>query len=262
MDNVIDKIISVAQVQTHLKIAGQGSPLVFFHGMGLADLCLPFHLQLAQDFTLYAPDHPGFGLSTAPDSFDSLEDFIIHYADLLDILGLKQVTLVGHSLGGWLAAEFASFFPERVKNLVLISAGGLRVANAPIVDVFALSPEQLAMVCFYDLSSAMVLASQRDLSNMKKLMLQDYKERTMVAKIAWQLGYSPKLAGRLRRITAKTLVIWGKDDQLVPLAHAEAYCQAITGAKLALLNECGHMPPLEQVEQVVQLIKDFTKEQA
>lgn len=262
MDNVTDKFITVANVKTRIKIAGQGEAIVFLHGMAMADLWLPFHQQLANSFTLYAPDHPGFGLSDNPEWFDTMEDFVIHYIDLLNNLDLSSVTLVGHSLGGWIAAELASFFPERVKKLVLIAPSGLRLTKAPITDIFARSPEQLAMLCFKDISKAMIVAGQRDMSNMKKLFLQDYRERTMVAKLAWSLGYNPKLLPRLRRVSSPTLVIWGKDDQLISTAYGEAYTSAITGAKLALLDDCGHMPIVEQTEQTIDLIKEFvTKEQ-
>lgn len=257
MSNVIEKTLSISNVETHLKIAGQGSPILFLHGMGLANLWLPFHTDLANNYSVYAPDHPGFGLSSNPEWFDSMEDFIIHYVELIEALNLKGVNLIGHSLGGWIAAEIASFFPDRINKLVLISAGGLRVPNAPITDIFALSPEQLARVCFEDLSKAMVVASQRDMSNMQKLILQDYRERTMVAKIAWKLGYNPKLARRLRRASMPSLVIWGKNDNIVSTAYAESYCNLLPNAKLALIDKCGHIPLVEQHEQTVKLISEF-----
>lgn len=258
--DILKKFITIADVKTSIRIAGQGQAIVFLHGMGLSDLWLNFHEKLAKSFTLYAPDHPGFGLSDNPEHFDSMEDFILHYVDLFRALELSSVTLVGHSLGGWIAAEIASFFPHLIKNLILISPGGLRIANSPMIDLFALSPEQLAMLCFYDLSKTMEIASQRDLSDMKKLALQDYRERTMVAKIAWQLGYSPKLERRLRRISCPSLIIWGKDDQLVPSTYGEAYKNAVPNAKLELLDNCGHVPVVEQVDKTVDLIKNFLKE--
>lgn len=255
--DILKKFITVADIKTSIKISGQGQAVVFFHGMGMSDLWLTFHEKLAESFTLYAPDHPGFGLSDKAEEFDSMEDFILHYVDLFGALDLSSVNLVGHSLGGWIAAELASFFPQIVKNLVLIAPSGLRIAKNPIVDVFALSPEQLAMICFNDLSKAMEVMSQRDMSDMKKLALQDYRERTMVAKLAWTLGYSPKLEKRLRRISSPSLIIWGKDDQLISSAYGEAYKNAIPNAKLALLDDCGHVPVVEQVDKTVDLIKDF-----
>ncbi len=257
MSNVIEEFISISNVETHLKIAGQGSPLLYLHGLGLSNLWLPFHQALAEHYKVYAPDHPGFGLSSNPDWFDSMEDFIIHYVELLDVLNLSSINLVGHSLGGWIAAEIASFFPDRINKLVLIAAGGLRVAGSPITDIFALSPELLPMVCFEDPNKAMVIASQRDMSNIQKLILQDYRERTMAAKLAWKLGYNPKLARRLRRACMPTLIVWGKNDKIVSTAHAQQYCNLIPNAKLAIIDECGHVPIVEQSEQTTNLILEF-----
>ncbi|MBI4854847.1 MAG: alpha/beta hydrolase [Acidobacteria bacterium] len=257
VDMAEKKFITINDVKTHIKTAGKGQAIVFLHGMGLSDLWLDFHQELAKDFLLYAPDHPGFGLSDNPEYFDSMEDFILHYVDLFTALNLNSVTLVGHSLGGWIGAEIASFFPQLIKKLVLISPSGLRIANSPIADIFALSAEQLAMLCFNDISKVMVVAAQRDRSDMKKLFLQDYRERTMVAKLAWTLGYSPKLERRLRRISSPTLIIWGKEDQLISTAYAQAYKNAINGSSLAIIDDCGHVPIVEQTEQTINLIKEF-----
>jgi pimeloyl-ACP methyl ester carboxylesterase len=255
MNALTEKFITVADVETHLRVGGNGEPLLFLHGGGTADIWLPFHEELAHRHTVYAPDHPGFGRSAMPDWLDAMEDLVIHYATMLDELKLSRVNLAGFSLGGWIAAEFASFYPERVNRLALISAAGLRVAGAPITDIFALGPEELAMVSFHDISKAMVLMG--DMSDPLGRFLQDYRERTMMARLAWNPGYSPKLARRLRRITAPTLIIWGKDDRLIPSAHGEAYRSAIANARLELLPDCGHLPIVECADQTAQLLSDF-----
>jgi pimeloyl-ACP methyl ester carboxylesterase len=250
-----EKFIKVAEVETHMRSGGSGAPVLFFHGVGTADIWLPFHDELAKSYTVYAPDHPGFGRSSLPNWFDSMDDVIIHYAMLLDELKLGPVKLVGYSLGGWMAAEFASFFPERVEKLVLIDAAGLRVPGHPITDLFALSPEELATLCFNDLSTAMVLMG--DITDPISWVIRDYRERTTLALLAWNPGYSPKLARRLQRVTAPTLVLWGEDDRLIPIAHGEAYRDAIAGARLEIVPNCGHVPIVECVSETARLISDF-----
>ncbi|MEW6731622.1 MAG: alpha/beta fold hydrolase, partial [Acidobacteriota bacterium] len=220
-----------------------------------ADLWLPFHTHLAQNHTVYFPDHPGFGRSSLPDWFDHMDDFILHYAMLIDELKLAPVDLVGYSLGGWIAAEFASFFPERVRSLVLIDAAGLRVSGAPIVDVFALSPEQLFATCFTDITQGLALIG--DMSDPLGRFLKDYQERTTLALLAWNPGYSPKLVRRLRRVNVPTLIIWGEEDRLIPRAHGEAYRDAIANARLEIIASCGHVPIVERAEQTAQLIREF-----
>lgn len=253
-----DSILQVADVDTHLRVGGAGDPLLFLHGFASSDLWLPFHEELSQSFTVYAPDHPGFGQSSMPDWLDKMEDMVIHYAMLLDTLKLSSVHLVGFSLGGWIAAEFASFYPERVKSLTLINAAGLRVKGAPIVDLFAHSAEQLAAICFNDLRNAMVLVG--DMSDPLKLFLKDYRERTMLARLAWNPGYSPKLARRLQRVKSPALIIWGEQDRLIPSAHGEAYRAAIPDARLEVIKGCGHMPVIECAPETARLIRDFINE--
>jgi pimeloyl-ACP methyl ester carboxylesterase len=250
-----EKFITVAEVETHLRSGGGGEPVLFLHGVGTADIWLPFHDELSGKYTVYSPDHPGFGRSSLPDWMDSMDDFIIHYAMLLDELKLDKVKLIGYSLGGWMAAEFASFFPDRVEKLVLIDSAGLRVPGAPITDLFAMSPEQLAALCFNDLSTAMVLIG--DISDPISWAIKDYHERTTLALLAWNPGYSPKLARRLQRVKAPTLVIWGEDDRLIPRAHGEAYRDAIEGARLEIVPNCGHVPIVERASKTAQLILDF-----
>jgi pimeloyl-ACP methyl ester carboxylesterase len=252
----IDKFITPAGVETHLYEGGSGEPLLFLHGMSTADIWLPFHNELAKHNTVYAPDHPGFGRSAMPDWFDQMDDMVLHYAALLDELKIEKVNLVGFSLGGWIAAEFAAFYPERVNKLTLISAAGLRVAGAPIVDLFACSAEKLAALCFKDLSNVMTLFGHL-MADPLKLVLRDYRERTMLARLAWNPGYGPKLARRLARFDGPALIIWGEDDQLIPSAHAHAYQQLIKNARVEMLADCGHMPTVERAAETACLINDF-----
>jgi len=124
------------------------------------------------------------------------------------------------------------------------------VSGAPIKDVFALAPEQLAMLCFNDLSSAMLLMG--DMSDPIARVIQDYRERTTMAMLAWNPGYSPKLARRLRRLSAPTLIIWGEDDRLIPIDHGKAYRDAIAGSRLERVANCGHVPIVERASETAQ----------
>lgn len=261
MVDIVDKTLTINDVETHIKIGGTGAPLLFLHGFSLGNLWLPFHDQLAEHFTVYAPDHPGAGLSGMPDWFDTMDDMVLHYISLLNELQLDKVTVVGLSFGGWLAAELASFYPERIDHLVLLAAAGLRVPNSPVADLFAMSPEQLFSICFQDLSHAMALMSQIDMSDPIKLILADYRERTMLARLAWNPGYSPKLARRLARVTAPSLVIWGKEDRLIPAAHGTAYQAALPNARLEIIEDCGHIPILEATETTIKLIQEFLSQE-
>jgi pimeloyl-ACP methyl ester carboxylesterase len=124
-----ERTVSVRGISTHLFEAGDPSapPVLYLHGTFLGNLWLDFHLALAQQFHVFAPDTPGFGLSERPDWMRDMSDYVLYFRDLLDTLGLEKATLVGHSLGGWMAAELAVWYPERVEKLVLSNAAGMRI---------------------------------------------------------------------------------------------------------------------------------------
>src|SRR5919201_1308855 len=116
--------VDVDGVETGVRLAGEGEPLVFFHGGGIvegADCLLP----LAEQFRLIVPFHPGFGETASAPRVSGLDDWIAHYARLLDMLGVGELVLIGHSLGGWLAARFVLAHPDRVRRLVLAPPFGL-----------------------------------------------------------------------------------------------------------------------------------------
>src|SRR5689334_12181304 len=116
--------VDVYRVRTRLLKGGQGPALVYWHGAGGGDQWHPHHALLARQFTVYAPDHPGWGGSDAPEWMDTIQDYVLHHDALLRALGIERPILVGHSLGGWMAAAFAITYPERLAALALVNAAG------------------------------------------------------------------------------------------------------------------------------------------
>src|SRR5213078_1611801 len=116
---------------------GGGEPFFYLHSaLGEAFMWLPFFQGFAKKFRVYVPTHPGFGQSGGFDQIDTIEDMAFHYVELFDALGLEEVCLGGVSLGGWIAAEFACRWPERVKKLWIADAPGLWVTDKPMGDLF------------------------------------------------------------------------------------------------------------------------------
>jgi len=137
--------IEVDGLRTAYRRKGVGERLVYLHGGGLTRLWLPFLEELAADHDVIAPEHPGFGDTGSPETLEDMHDYVLHYDALLDAFGLNDVHLVGHSLGGWIAAELAVFYPRRFRSLMLITPAGLRVADRiapPGLDSFRLEPEE------------------------------------------------------------------------------------------------------------------------
>ena len=123
---------------TSMQWGGSGEPLLFLHGAGGPMVGAPFLEELAQVFTVYAPAHPGFGSGTGIEHIDDVIDFALYYHDFLDELQIDSPHIMGHSLGGMLAAEIAALAPYRINRLVLVCPAGLWLEDNPIPDFFYL----------------------------------------------------------------------------------------------------------------------------
>src|SRR5579883_115283 len=251
-----ERTVEVQGIATHLFEAGPTTApaLLYLHGTSLGNLWLEYHKNLARDFHFFAPDTPGFGLTERPDWMRDMSDYILYFRDLLDTLGLGQVYLVGHSLGGWMAAELAVWYPERVRKLVLSNAAGIRVKGAPIADLFAMNPRETLMACFDNLAAAAPLIPA-ELNN--DYLVQMYKERTTLAALAWNPRFDPKLERRLQSLRCPTLIIWGQNDRLIPPMYGATFQTLIPGPRFITLAGTGHMPMFEQPEAWARHISDF-----
>jgi pimeloyl-ACP methyl ester carboxylesterase len=249
------EVLTVAGVRTHLMRGGRGAPLLVLPPEFASERWFPYHDALAAHFQVFAPDHLGFGRSERPEWLDDINDLVFHYVDLLDTLGLDRVSIIGISLGGWVAAEFAVAHPGRVERLVLVGASGLKVDGVERFDVFVHPIEQTLQHLFHDRSRAAQLLPT-DLG--PEVIVRAYRESTTLARLTWNpYMYNPKLTRRLRRVTAPTLILWGANDTFLPPAHGEAYAQRIPNATLQTVAQCGHLVPFEQTEVFVRHVTAF-----
>ncbi len=252
----VERTVDVRGITTHMFEAGSpaAAPLLYLHGLGSGNLWLEFHRTLAQNFHVFAPDTPGFGLTERPNWMRDMSDYILYFRDLLDTLGLDKAIVVGHSLGGWMAAELAVWYPERLDKLVLSNAAGIRVKGMPIADVFAMNPQELLMTCFDDFSAAMPLMPAEFNTD---YLLSQYRQLTTLASLAWNPGYDPKLERRLQRITCPTLIIWGQNDRFIPSVYGDNFHRLIANSQLVKLEGTGHMPMLEKPAEWSRVISEF-----
>jgi pimeloyl-ACP methyl ester carboxylesterase len=251
--------VSIAGRPTVILHAGEGPPFVYLHStLGESSLWLPFYQAWAKQFRVLVPTHPGFGQSGGFDQIDTIEDMAFHYVELFDALGLDEVLLGGVSLGGWIAAEFAARWPERVNRLWLADAPGLWVEEQPLPDMFRIMQDRakLRELLFHDPHSYMARLVIEDDADEEK-MLAAYQSLTVLARLVWQRPYDPKLAGRLRRVQCPTLLVWGEDDRLVPPAYGDAYRRALPHAELVRIPRCGHLPMFERESEFVETIARF-----
>jgi pimeloyl-ACP methyl ester carboxylesterase len=234
-------------------VGGEGKPLLYLHSaMGEAHWLMPHLHELAKRREVHAPALPGFLASEGIEQIRDIGDYAEHTLDYLDAKGWAQVDVVGHSLGGWLAAEVAVRAPERIGRLVLSSAVGIWIREEPLADIFAFNPERperMAELLFHDLSSPIAQAMSPSISEeMPEAVLVEFlKAMTATAKVGWNpLLHNPRLEAKLHRVTSPTLCLWGAHDRVAPPAYARRYAERIPGAAVELLPGCGHMSFLEQ----------------
>lgn len=247
--------LEVRGVRTFLHRGGRGQPVLVLHPEFAAGMWAPYHDALAAHFSVFAPDHLGFGGSDRPDWLDTIDDLVLHYADLLDLLKIEHVSIVGTSLGGWIAAAFAIAHPERVDRLVLAAPAGIKVAGVDRYDYFANSFEKTLQHLFHDPKrAAQILPSEYGAEG----IVRTYHELTTLARLTWNpYLYDAKLQQRLGRVRAPTLVVWGENDSVLPPAHGAAYVELLPQATLKTLPKCGHLVPFERADAFAQLAIDF-----
>ena len=236
---------------------GAGKPLVYLHGAGGLTPGDPLLAALAASHHVFAPFLPGYGETEDCPKLRDMLDYTLHTFDVIEALGLKDPVLVGHSMGGMIAAEMAAIAPHDVSRLALIAPAGLWLDDHPIPDMFSLLPYELPKYLFHDPEAgAKLMTSGLDMSDPK--FLQDYLIRN-----ARQMGMAGKilfpvpergLAERLYRIKARTVIVWGQSDRMIPPVYGPAFQSAIAGAKLVTIPEAGHMVILEQPAKVAQAI--------
>lgn len=235
---------------------GTGEPLLYLHGAGLTRQWLPVYEELSRSFDVIVPEHPGFGDTPLPDSITSFADLVLHYDAFLRELGLDRVHLVGHSMGGWLAADLALTYPTRFASLTLLAALGLRVAGMP--DPFRWTPEAADHHVFSGVGASYASEYLEQVNPLED-MIQEYVESIAFARLLWNPRYDVKLEHRLARIPAPTQVVHFADDNYVPLAMAEQFAERIPDAALEVLpgadgEPASHVAFVQQPAAVATLV--------
>jgi len=244
---------TVNGLKTTVLTAGRGEPLVFFHGAGLWH-GINFALPWTEKFRVILPIHPGFDEADDDPAMTNANDYVMHYLDLFDTLGLDKVRLVGFSLGGWLAANFAVQQGHRVERLVLIGPAGLRGKERPKGDLFLLPPEEIPslLVSNFDVIKPYLPDNPKDLD----FMGARYREVGTLARLWWEHPYDTKLPRYLHRLTMPTLLVWGEDDRLLSVQNAELWRAHIPKVEFQTFKGAGHLV-LDEKREAVDAVQRF-----
>ncbi len=253
-----DELVEVAETKLHLLRGGRGEPLVILHGAGGNRGWQRYLQALAERFQVYVPDHPGFGTSDRPDWIESVPDLACFYLWALEDLGLSRARVIGFSLGGWLAAEMAVMCPQVFERLIVVGAAGVKPTQGEIADIFLHSPQEVTAMMFHDPKQAPEYEQLYGREPTTEEQDIQARNREMAARIAWKpYMYDPRLPSLLRRLRLPSLIVWGRQDAIVPLSCAEVYHQSIRGSKLAILEQCGHAPQTEKPQEFVRVVSEF-----
>src|ERR1051326_2768306 len=255
------KTIAAPKVPVRYYEGGSGTPLVFLHGAGGILPNDPFLAKLTEKYHVYAPLLPGYGDSEECGEIRGMLDFTLHTWDVVDALRLKDPLLVGHSMGGMIAAEMAAIGPHDVSRLALIAPAGLWLDEHPIPDLFSTMPFEFPQLLFHNVEAGAALMtagmSPEDPEWLKGFLVSNARQLGMAGRILFPVP-DRGLSSRLYRIKARTLLIWGNSDRLIAPAYAQVFKKAIPGADLAVIPEAGHMITLEKPDQMIAALARLT----
>jgi pimeloyl-ACP methyl ester carboxylesterase len=251
--------VHVAGIALHVARAGAGAPvLVLHHDIGTPER-LPFYDALAQHFTVLVPSHPGYDRSQRPDWMRGVRDIAVVYQALL--AGREatrepgRVAVLGLGFGGWIAAEMATMAPRALRRLVLVGAMGIKPERGEIADQALLSYIDYVRCGFADQAAFdRIFGAEPPTATLEQWDLN----REMTFRIAWKpYMYNPTLPYLLGGVTTPTLVVWGRDDRIVPLECGERYAKALGQARLEIVEGTGHFVEMEKPEALASLVTRF-----
>jgi len=247
-----DSYVEVDGCRTHLRRGGAGEPLLYLHGASGAPLIMPFMEKLAQRFDVLVPEHPGYGLSDEPEWLENIHDAAYFYLDFLKKLNLKNVVVVGSSMGGWIAMEMAVRDTSRLKSLVLVSPAGIAAPGVQPADIFLMPPEEVIRNLFYDEKLALARLAEPMTPEALDIAL---KNRHTTARLAWEPRlHDPFLPKWLHRIDVPVKIIWGREDRILPVGFVEEYKRLLPRAKVHIVENAGHLPQAEAPDVFVDLV--------
>jgi pimeloyl-ACP methyl ester carboxylesterase len=247
----------IGTVSVTFSDGGEGRPFLLLHGGGGPLTVSAFADLLAgeRDARVITPVHPGFAGTPRPNGLDAIHGLASLYVALLAELDLREVVVIGNSIGGWIAAEMALLDTRRTSGFILVDAVGIEVEGHPVVDFFALTPRQVAEASYHDpdrfgIDPAKLPAEALQAMAANRATLTVYAGKTM---------NDPTLASRLSAVRSAALVLWGDSDHIADADYGRAFAAAIPGAEFRMLANTGHLPQLETPAQLLEAVGEFAE---
>ncbi|HEY1719915.1 MAG TPA: alpha/beta hydrolase [Magnetospirillaceae bacterium] len=241
-----------AKLGITLTDTGTGRPVLLLHGGGGPFTVAGFAATLAQDHRVIVPTHPGFAGTPRRDDMTSVKDLARLYAALLERARLRDVLVIGFSMGGWIAAEMACLDASRIAGLVLANATGITVPGFSMLDVFSIPPAELANYSYHAPDKFRI-----DPSNLTEQQQAAMRANFAALAVYGGAGSDPDLRERLTKVTTPALVVWGESDRVVLPGYGQAFAAAFAKGRFVPIKDCGHMPQIEQPGQLRELVRAF-----
>jgi len=249
--------LKVGDVDVQMFSGGSGPGLLYLHGAGGNAGWQPFHEELAKSYKVYAPSLPGFDGTSRPDWIGSITD-VAHFGhSLATTLGLEQYILMGSSMGGWVSAEMAARDRHQIKGLVLIDPVGIKPEKGEITEIFMVGSDTRLKQRFYDTSQVANYDQYTQELTSDQANMQ-HSNQAMASRLCWRpYMNNPSLSHYLADVTTPALVIWGKQDAIVPAECGELYQKALANATLKVIDHCGHSPQIEKPQEFHAALFEF-----
>ena len=239
---------------------GRGQPLLYLHGLSGWGRWESYHMTLGLTNLVYAPQLPGWQNGQVPETIASARDYARVMTQFLDAIGINTVDLVGHSFGGWTALHMAVECPARISRLVLIDAMGVSVPESPAANLEVMDEEAFLRAAFAQPGVVVVRGDfggvVEDVRKGQEFEKQ-WKNRGIVVQVVRSYYADPKLTQKVSEITADTLIVWGREDGIVPWRHGEVLAAAIPQSKFAVIADAGHTPMRDKRETFQRIVRDF-----
>lgn len=236
---------------------GEGEPIAYLPGVGGLPKWIPFLDHLAAERRVIAPSLPGFPGAAGHDALDTHLDWLLATHDLLVAAGARGADLIACSISGALAADVAALWPELVNRLILIAPFGLFEASDPPADIWAQRPGHLNGLLCADVAIYKELIAQPDDADAIEWKVEQMRALEAGARFLFPTG-NTGVRARLNRVTAKTLLVWGALDRVMPISYAERFRQRLPrGTELIQIPSAGHLAEIDAPAAVARAILDF-----
>lgn len=258
-DSVREETHSVGADQLIVLKGGSGKPVLVLHEELGYPGWMKWNEALAERHTILTPLYPGFGRTPRAEWVANVRDLASLIARFVREQGLAPIDVIGFSLGGWLAAELAASDPNLFSKIVLVAPVGIRPPEGVIMDLFTVPALVYLRESVRDAANTAEYAALYD-GGVSEAQYEAFEDaRAETARLAWQpYMFNPSLPNLLEgTVKAPTLIVWGRDDKVVPISAAAVYQKSIKNSRLFALGECGHRPEIEKSDLFIKEVQNF-----